>query len=343
MDKLKLQPLHLTERPSSGHQGGFGTCAFLPDEGQRALAFGWATTHGKTLDPNRYWLCEHGPDGATLHWLPDELSQHYAGQVKWTASTADSNKFMLAFRCGPFVALLLGLHELQLLNPDTGERHSIAIGGTAPSADQVPLRIGHGHALRFPVILAGAADHYHEGRRLALLRVDLDDRSAHWEPRAGETLSDTDYAPMMAGSFHAMVSQRQTWTPLIYSAAYRGSDWLFYVGPNQTSHHRFGMAPSTLGLHGIDLRLQRVVHQASEDSFGDLSRCGEWLILSPHRKNGPRKGRQTLINLNDGRVLEPTPPRGYSGWKVIDHYAGYWWLLPMSLRYGTERVLACAA
>ena len=56
MDKLKLQPLHLTERPSSGHQGGFGTCAFLPDEGQRALAFGWATTHGKTLDPNRYWL-----------------------------------------------------------------------------------------------------------------------------------------------------------------------------------------------------------------------------------------------------------------------------------------------
>ena len=136
---------------------------------------------------------------------------------------------------------------------------------------------------------------------------------------------------------------RRSWTPLIYSAAYRGEDWLFYVGPTHTSHHRFGMAPSTLGLHGTDLRLQRVVQQASEDSFGDLSRSGEWLILSPHRKNGPRKGRQTLVNLHDGRVLEPTPPRGYSGWKVIDHYAGCWWLLPMGLHYGTERVLACTA
>jgi hypothetical protein len=332
MDKLKLLPLHLNELPLQR----VGTNAFLPGPNQTAIAFGWASTAGDPLAPNRHWYCEFGPDGATPHWLPDSLGSHHAELVGWTASTSSCNKSIQAFRCGDAVGLLLGLHELQLLDPQSGSLRPITIEGFAPDAPWVPLRVGHGDAQQFPVILAGPLGGYFDGHQLALLTVDSSAGTARWDLTDGQPsrLPDTDYVPLLA--------DRSSWTPLIYSAARRGQDWLFYVGPTHTSHQR-GMAPSALGLHGSDLRLQRVIHQAGEASFGDISSCGEWLILSPYAKSGPRKGRQTLVNLNDGRVLEPAPPRGHAGWQVIDHQDGCWWLLPMGLRYGANRVLACAA
>lgn len=335
MDKLKLLPLHLTESPLRQHPGVVGVSAFLPDGENRAVAFGWASTHGMPLQPKRHWICQLGPNGATAQWLPESLSEHYAQRVGWSLDTRNCNKSMHAFRCGQSIGLLLGLHELQLFDLQTGGLRAISIKGFPNDAGWVPLRIGHGHQHQFPVILASPGDGYFDGYHLALLQLDPTADEAQWLLLADgkpASLNETDYAPLMAGP----------WTPLVYSAAWRGRDWLFYVGPKHTSHHRAGMPPSALGLHGADLRLQRVIHQATEDSFGELSSCGQWLILSPYRRSGPRKGRQTLLNLHDGRVLEPSPPRGHAGWQVVDHLDGCWWLLPMGLSYGIDQVLACA-
>ena len=40
--------------------------------------------------------------------------------------------------------------------------------------------------------------------------------------------------------------------------------------------------------------------------FGTLSCSGQRRILGPYHKSGLRKGDQTLLNLHDGRILEPT-------------------------------------
>jgi hypothetical protein len=330
MDKLKLLALHLTELPLRQHPGVVGTSAFLPGGEQQAVAFGWASINGKPLQPKRHWICQLGPSGTTSHWLPDSLNQHYAQRVGWSPGTESCNKFMHAFRCGQSIGLLLGLHELQLFDLQTERLRTIPIEGFPIDARWVPLRIGNGHQDQFPVILSDPSGAYFDGRHLALLQVDPMAERARWQLLSdGQpvALNEMDYAPV---------------TPLIYSAAWRGKDWLFYVGPKHTSHHRSGMRPSVLGLHGANLRLQQVIHQAAEDSFGDLSSCGQWLIVSPYRRNGPRKGRQTLVNLHDGRVLEPSPPRGHAGWQVVDHFDGCWWLQPMGQRHSAGQILACA-
>lgn len=336
VDKLKLQPLHLLDVPLRQHPGVVGMSAFLPESGQQALAFGWASTNGSPLQPLRYWIWQFGPEGASHQWLPEGLSQHYAERVGWSGGTSSCNQYMHAFRSGQSLGLLLGLHEVQLLDPDTGSLSVIPIEGLPADAPWVPLHLGQGLGAQVPVIMMGPNYDYFEGCYLALLHVDPKAGQARWQGLTNgqpSMLDKTDYAPLMAGP----------WTPRIYSMASHGDDWWCYVGPKHTVHHRNGMPPSALGLHGPDFRLKQVVHQASEDSFGRLTRCGDWLILNPYRKSGPRKGRQTLVNLQDGRVLEPAPPRGHAGWQVVDHFADCWWLLPMGLQYGAQQVLACTA
>jgi hypothetical protein len=342
VEKLKLQAMHLVDVPMRrGFNGIVSRTDLLPGGGQHsAIAFGWAYRNDEPQGPNRYWICRLGPDGAVPHWLPESLNQHYAQRVNWTGGTESCNKHIRAFRCGDAVGLLLGLHELQLLDPLSGELRAIPIEGLAADAPWVPLRVGLGHGTQFPVIFASPLGGYFHGFHLALLQIDLARGNARWQMLDNGrpvTLNPDDCAAdgtQTAGPRYAVSG-----IPLIYSAAFRGDGWLFYLGPTHTAHHRGGMPPSALGQHDSDLRLQKLIHQASEDSFGVISHSEKWLIVTPYRKTGPRKGRQTLVNLHDGRVFEPALPRGHAGSSVIDHFDGCWWLTPGT---PTDQILVCA-
>ena len=129
---------------------------------------------------------------------------------------------------------------------------------------------------------------------------------------------------------------------MILDCACDDAQWRLYVGGYSAAYHRFGLAPSVLCRCGPDLSLREAEFQAREDSLGRLCRSGDRMILTPLRKNGPGKGKQTIVHFADRREESPTLPRGYSRHSIVEYGDGSYWLLPMPWGYAHSPVVCCS-
>lgn len=324
--------------------------ALLPRGGQRATAFGWLRRQADgPLADERYWVAQLGPEGALCRVLPASLTQRLVALCGRSSSTDGSDQQVQAFAYGEGLGLLLGVREVHLYPDPQGEPSILSIDNDCGPAqpgksrgDWFPQHLGHAAGHRIPVVLRAPFNSYQEGRHLAVLNLDVAAGRALWtgldDAQGGlAALHDGDYTgfPALPGG------SQPAGAPLILDCGWLDGRWLVYAGGQSAAYHRFGLAPSVLSLHRADLRLERTVFQAGEESFGRLCAAGDRIILTPLRRTGPARGKQSVRALADGRELAVKLPRGYTKHSLVEYCAGCYWLLPMPWGYAHGPLVAC--
>lgn len=351
--KLKFdyaQPIPFNQPP----RDWVALSALYPRPQRRALLSGWLP---RSLEPELYWLAEVAPEGCRSRMLGEELTRHFVALTGRSTSTSGSALQIVPFQMEGALGLLLGNRELHLFEDVEAEPQVMAIEGGEAFADArnregqlawYPLRSGHGAAGRVPVVFAAPDQGLGEGRHACLLDIDPAAGRARWLGLDAEGLPPRTRHPDFAGLAEphevGLEGPEMSWTasPLILDCAWRPDEgWLLYVGGHSAAHHRFGLAPSVLGRHGPDLALQGGLFQAREDSFGRFCSSGDRLILSPLRKNGPGKGKQTLYRLDTGEEQALALPRGYTKQSLVEYGHGCAWLLEMAWGYPSATVSCC--
>ena len=71
---------------------------------------------------------------------------------------------------------------------------------------------------------------------------------------------------------------------------------------------------------------------------GRITSSGRYVVLTPVFATGAWKGRQRLLDLSTGDVVEPALPRGAARMRIVDHGGSTFWLSD-----GAQRVLCAAA
>lgn len=329
--------------------------ALLPVAGERAFAFGWAVMDGRgPLANERYWLADVRREGVAHRLLPESLCERFVELTGRGTGTDGSDMRILAFRCGEGIGLLLGVREVWLYAGIDAEPRVIAIENPAAANAGMgregcfPNRLGHSRGGRVPVVLTSPGDGIDQGRRAALLEIDEAAGRARWRTiDGGSALSGSryaDYASLLDEHQPAAVQLGSSTgkPPLILDAAWIEEHWHLYVGGFSAAYHRFGLAPSVLSRNRADLSLEAVLFQAGEESFGRFCASGDRLLLTPLRKGGPRKHKQSVFLLGERKECLPALPRGYTKHSLLEYFDGRWWLGPDRWGYGTLPLVVCS-
>lgn len=314
--------------------------ALFPRPGQRATAFGWG---GGGMPKEYYWLAEIGREGVSHRRLPESLTDRLVELSRRQGGTAGAHMYVQAFKFGEGVGLLLGTQEVHLYPTIQDEPQVLVIeqGFSSPgvpparSHDQwFPQQCGHSVGNRVPVVLFQRNGGQGEGRHLSLLELDPMAGRACWRL--------TDPVGIPYGTHYPSTLGLANSTPLILDAAWIDEHWLLYVGGFSRAYYRFGLAPSMLSRNQPDLSLQARLFTASEDSFGRICASQDRLILTPLRKNGPGKGKQSIYRFDLDQEITPVLPRGYSKHSIVEYHDGCYWLLPMPWGYEFQPLVACS-
>jgi hypothetical protein len=334
----------------------------LPD--RRCLAFGWAMLSD---DPSpreeRYWMAQFGPDGVRHRILDPAVTAHLVALTARPNDSSGSYTRVHAFAHAGGFALLFGSHEVHLY-PDLESEptvlrieNSFATLGAphSPNARRdshyLPLRIGHAFAGDAPVMLASPEGGLGEASHACVLHVDAATRTARWLHTDVEghppRLRFADFAAFLDSPDRGGLRMDRgalTWDkpPLLLDAAWHDDQWLTYIGGFHGAAHRYGLPLSLLARHRPDLALEAALFTAGEESFGRLAASREHLILSPLRKNGPAKGKQTILALGDREAHALKLPTGCAKHHVLDVGEGTWWLSPMPWGYAAATLVACS-
>lgn len=361
MITLKLEfevPLQLKSEPGDI----VATTALLPLPARRCLAFGWASLRADGIAADeRYWLAAIGADGVRHRFLGTDVTARLVDLTGRPRDSSGGHTRILAFRHGDGFGLLLGSQEVHLyadvdaqpvVLPIDGDFSPLAAKRLANSrhvGHYQPLHCGPAADGVVPVVLSAPDGNGGEGRHAALLQI-VGDR-ARWQltDREGAPRGTryADVAPMLSepqiGAIR-LFSPDPHWNnpPLIQDALWDGDGWTLYVAGFHGNAHRFGLAPSLLSRHAPDLAMREALFQAGEDSFGRFCAARDRLILSPLKKGGPAKDKQTIVTLAD-RIEHPVKlPRGYAKHSVVDFGDGTYWLLPARWGYPADSVVACS-
>ena len=199
-----------------------------------------------------------------------------------------------------------------------------------------------------------------EGRHAGLLEIDAVAGRGRWllvdAQGAPHRIRFADYAPFLGpadiglsrltlGASNAPGQDGAaalSEPPVIRDCAWLGNEWLVYAGGFRGSAVRFGLAPSVLGAHRSDLSMREALFEAPEPSFGRLCASLDRLILTPLRKNGPAKGKQSMLRLSDKATVRIGLPRGCTQHSLVEYFDGCYWLLPMPWGYGADALVACS-
>lgn len=327
----------------------------FPRSGRRAMAFGWIAGG---LSHERYWLADVGPEGVIPRILPAELTERLIELTQRPNDSSGSYIRLQAFGWGDGAGLLFGTHEVHVYDSIHAEPRIIAIDQElAPFAGPrgvstggcYPVHCGHAAGHRVPVVVSakGGAG---EGRHACVLEIDAAAGRARWlgtdESSAPFGLRADDYAKLLderqVGSIGGPSLQWGQKSPLILDCALIGGHWHLYVGGYSRAYHRQGLAPSVLSRNGADLSVEQALFQAREDSFGRLCASGDRLILTPLRKNGPGKGKETIYHIGKNQEVAPVLPRGYTKHSIVEYADGCYWLLPMPWGYAHTPLIACS-
>lgn len=363
MTKLKIE--FAAELPVKKSLGDIACMtALLPCAGQRAIAFGWVRLSGSApLSNEVYWVADVRREGVTQRMLPESLTERLVELTGRQQGTAGSYMWIHAFRLGEGFGLLLGTQEVHLFQTIHDEPTVIVIENgffdlRAPEyvtwrgdRHYFPMHCGHSGGHTVPVVLSSPSDRAGQGRCASLLEIDTQAHRARWlltgADGAPRGISFADYGPLLAkqGQTGALqfTEQEMTWDkpPLILDCAWMDNHWQLYIGGKSRAYHRFGLAPSVLSRNLPDLSLQGTVFEAREESFGRICASLDRMIVTPLRKNGPGKGKQTIYSFGDGEEHTLTLPRGYSKHSLVEYFDGCYWLLPIPWGYAHTPLVAC--
>lgn len=311
--------------------------------GQRLRAFGWLVRQADgPAAVERYWLADIAPDGVRSRILPAAFTERLVAVTQRAPGTSGSDIWAKGFALGEGHCVLLGTRELHWF--PTLDAEPVVIGiEQAPAAavgggtrgDWMPMSVGLGTDDRVPVMLREPGGGYGEARHAALLAVDVRAARAHWVLPADHRPAGLNVADYARYDYQAALP------PLLLDVAWSEGQWLVYAGGSGAAYHRWGLAPSVLARHRPDLSLAQPLWQAGEESFGRICTSLDRVILTPLRKQGPARGRQSVRAVADGAELLLRWPRGYTKYSLVGYGAGCWWLMEDPGRCSTSPLVAC--
>jgi hypothetical protein len=308
-----------------------------------------------TPGPHGYWLAEVTRQGVSTHVLPTEWTHSNEGLL----APRDLEVPLQAFQLGKQFGLLLSPEALLLFSNIQDDpiripidHHFSGLGELAhPShtADSYyqAVHCGYGRAGVVPVILSAPTGRG-AGRHLALLEVDPSVGHARWVHTGSDggprTLDPTDYAGFDRSGMRETLSQMdpQVLFPIVSDCGWLDKHWLVYAAGHVKNLVRFGIPIGVLTRNLFDLSLLEPVFRPSEQSYGTICASLDRLIVSPLRKNGPHKGKQTIFTFGDAQEHAITLPRGCTKHQVLDYAAGNFWLAPQAMNYNRMPVTLSA-
>ena len=120
--------------------------------------------------------------------------------------------------------------------------------------------------------------------------------------------------------------------PLIDDCAWINHCWMLYVAGFHPVRQRFGAKPCALTRNLADMSIVEAVFAPQDEALGRVCASQDRMILTPLRKNGPRKGKQTVYLFEQREEVPLVPPRDQSRSVAEEYCDGIYWLTPDRLR-----------
>ena len=347
--------------------GNMALTKLIPYANARAIAFGWAWNSAAGMLGERYWLADVRREGVRRHLLPESLTERLNLLLDRKPMTGHGEMRIQAFKFGEGFGLLIGSQEVHLYAGIDEEPDVIAIDndfsmhGTPRHATSkydshyVPEHCGNASGALVPVIFAGPGDRHQSGRHASLLEIDGDARKARWllthADGAPGTTRVEDYRQFCVngreGGARLDLQAGLVWDrpAVLHDCAWIGGAWHCYTAGFSYPYLRYGIAtgPSVLARHRPDLTLDTELFLPREESLGRICASLDRAIITPLRKNGITKGKQSIYRYADGQEHEVGLPRGYAKHLVEEYLDRRYWLLPMPPGYRNNQVVACTA
>lgn len=350
--------LDLTETFSSG----FCLRWLVPLGRDQAIAIGWGRNRDDPLTINTYWFAQIGADGVSYRLLPRQMSE-FVGELlqRPPNATHGGGDGMVAFRFGEGVGLLLASRFVYLYANVHAEPQIIEIEnhfadyGSAPYSTWIrdtffsPETCGHAVGNVVPVAFSEHDDRH--ALHACLLEIDSAAGRARWlgiDGDGGPLSLRSDEYPRSPNTSPRMRMVNNTFVPdyrpHIYDCAWTGDDLYFYLAGYHHFHTRFGASPAYLTRNAADLSLRELLFEPQEESLARTCSSQDRLIVTPLRKGGPRKGKQTIYRFEDRDEVALTLPRGAAKFAALDYAEGTYWLQksPHDFRE-PPTIMACSA
>ena len=335
----------------------------IPYSNARAILFGWGSQHNAPLLEEQYWFAEINHGRVTKRNLPMALTEHLnelAGR-RVIGFTASEMKFQ-AFKLGEGVGLLLGTELIHYFASIHDEPKLITISNPFSTLEErkypslkfdchyFPTHCGNPSGNLVPVVLS--KDSKSEGRHACLLEIDPGLGRAEWLHKRADghphaTLLN-EYQPYGTSITEGGLSLSGTGLahgnpPLLTDCAFIDGNWHLYAAGYNRLYMRDGISPAVLTRNAVDLSMLEALFLAKEASLARICASLDRAIITPYRKNGPHKGKQTIYLYQDRQEHDLTLPRGYTKHSIEEYYAGDYWLLPDRLGYSCDSVTLCSA
>lgn len=83
--------------------------------------------------------------------------------------------------------------------------------------------------------------------------------------------------------------------------------------------------------------------QKKRGRYSMFSSSGKYCCLwSIYKSTDPWKGKQRLLELDSGDLIELSLPRGYTKFRFVDHNGGYFWFALGDQKQSSERIIRCS-
>lgn len=360
---IKLTPrFTATLDLSASFDGVAALRRLIPLPGGRAIAFGWGTSRAGDCFTPTCWLAEIDPHGVSLRVLPHELSEQIAQLLRRPPrQTHGGGDGIVAFRYGEGVGLLIASSVVHLYADVHAQPRVIQVEnhfgdfGSPPYSTWTrdnyfaPETCGHAVDGVVPVVFSEHDDRH----ALYACRLEIDDAAgqARWRgldpDGAPRSIVGDQYPRSEDGECrHRLVNGTLVpdYRPQIHACAWTGQEWYLYLAGYHHFHTRFGASPACLTRNTPDLDVREIVYQPQEPSLASICASQDRLVVTPLRKGGPRKGKQSVYLFEQGAEMPLGLPRGCANFVLEDHADGIYWLTAAdSVGALSRSVMACEA
>lgn len=334
----------------------------IPAGAGRAWAFGWGTIQdGK----RQHWIAEIDNGAVSHKILPYEMT-HCQGLL----SEQSKAHAVVAFKLGAQLGVLLGSEAILLFAKITDEPIVIRIenhfGPMGEPRHEThledsyyqPTHCGNASEGLVPVVLRHPLENGDRGRYIGLLEINQSTKSARWlntlPDGAPRTTRLEDYLQFPLSEIHGglrLVKEngksifRHDLPPVITDCSWFDGQWHLYAGGYSGVPIRYGLPLGVLTRHDAELKMTDLVVRPTEQCFGQICASLDRVIITPLRKNGLRKGKQSIYLLQDDIDYPVKLPKGFTKYHIQEYFEGQYWLTPNAAGYNglPTQVVACSA
>jgi len=315
--------------------GGWLT-KLIPFTNGRAVAFGVGYKNGGSIREEGYWLAEVKREGTTYRILPQELTEQLNTLFSRADITGAHEMKIQAFKFGEQFGLLIGSQFVYLFDDIHADPRMIEIANHFTLISEkrgghfIPQRCGNPTGSLIPVMFSAPHDNLSGARHLSLLEIDEQAGKAKWLHTQADgcprCTNIEEYVPFS----NRLGADRP---PIIFDCAWLDSSWFLFVAGFDHVYPRAGVSPSIFTRNSIDLGLLDTVFQPVDESLAHICISMDSMIISPYRKNGSRKGKQSIYNFKEAVEHELSMPRGYTKFSLLEYYDQSYWLTTNAMGY----------